>query len=152
MVYEKNYRSCDGFSPVRVAPLSVFLLLLGCATGTASNPFTENTPRDGYQLRIVSRNDYDVTVYIDPGEGREVLTTMRPRSIEFLEFQYPMGRPLRLEVESIVGDRYRVPPGSSIGGGRVDLVIPANIRRTVLTRGTPDSGEFFLSPAPSRKP
>lgn len=110
------------------------LALFGCASGGTSNPFTESSARDYYQLRVESRSTYDVSIYVDLGQRRELLATIRPRSIEFLEFQYPLGRPLRIELESMVGERYRIPPGSAQGGGRVDLIIQNNIRRSAFIR------------------
>ncbi len=116
---------------------SVLLLgsgLVGCATGPSGNPFVESAARNVYQLRIESLNSYDVSIYLETGEGRSLLTTIRARSIEFLEFQYPLGRPLRLELESFMGERYRVPPGSAQGGGRIDLIIYEDIRRSRFIR------------------
>lgn len=110
------------------------LILFGCASATASNPFTEDSARNRYQIRVESRSTYDVSIYVDLAGRREFLATIRPRSIEFLEFEYPLGRPLRLELESILGDRYRIPPGSAQGGGRVDLIIYENLRRSVFIR------------------
>jgi hypothetical protein len=108
--------------------------MTGCASGGSSNPFDQTSTGDIYQLRVESRSSYDVSIYVDAGERRQLLATIRPRSIEFIEFRYPVGRPLRLELESMVGERYRVPPGPALGGGRVDLIILENIRRSGFVR------------------
>jgi hypothetical protein len=114
--------------------LLLALSLSGCASGGYSNPFNESSARDYYQIRVESRSTYDVSIYVEVGNQRELLATIRPRSIEFLEFQHPVGRPLRIELESMMGERYRVPPGSAQGGGRIDLIIQENIRRSAFVR------------------
>ncbi|MGD2121704.1 MAG: hypothetical protein PVJ76_08165 [Gemmatimonadota bacterium] len=122
----------------RWGPGAVLVLLAlsfsGCASGGYSNPFEEGTARDYYQIRVESRSSYDVSIYVEVGNRRELLATIRPRSIQLLEFQHPVGRPLRLELESMLGERYRVPPGTAQGGGRVDLIILENIRRSAFIR------------------
>jgi hypothetical protein len=118
----------------RFALVFLMLNLSGCATAGSNNPFTESSARDYYQVRVESRSSYDVSIYVDVGNRRELVATIRPRSIEFVEFQYPLGRPLRIELESMLGERYRIPPGSAQGGGRIDLVIMENLRRSGFVR------------------
>lgn len=134
----KSRRYLSVFSSKPSSTLGAIVLLvpsaIGCASGSAGNPFDQTSAGDIYQLRVESRSSYDVSIYVDAGERRQLLATIRPRSIEFIEFQYPVGRPLRLELESMVGERYRVPPGPALGGGRVDLIILENIRRSGFVR------------------
>ncbi len=118
----------------RTAALLLGLSLSGCASAGYNSPFDETSGTDIYQLRVESRSPYDVSIYIDAGGRRELLATIRAQTIEFLQFQYPFGRPLRIELETMVGDRYRVPPGPVLGGGRVELIIFENIRRSGFVR------------------
>ncbi|MBT8397182.1 MAG: hypothetical protein HKO65_18865 [Gemmatimonadetes bacterium] len=128
-------RGRDKIKALSLALLGSFLIFSGCSTGGSSeNPFNQSTARDQWVLRVESRNSYETQLFIDLDGRRELLATLQPRTIQFVEFQYPLGRPLRLEVESFIGDRYRIPPGASIGGGRVDLIIFENIRRTTFVR------------------
>jgi hypothetical protein len=113
--------------------LLIILGASGCAT-TSDNPFTEATNLDAFLLRVESRHADEVSVYIAPGGRRELVGTVPSYGVEFLEFQYPAGRALAIELESRLGDRFRVPPVSFPGGGRVDFVIPRELRGSTFVR------------------
>jgi hypothetical protein len=118
----------------------LFLLLLalsGCASGGASDPFSQSINTDGFLLRVESRNTYEVEVYINPGGKRELIGTIPANGLEFLEFEYPAGQPLYIELETRLGDRYRVPGISFPGGGRVDMMISNTLRNSGFVRRSP---------------
>jgi len=117
--------------------LAGFGLLQGCATG--ASPFNENVPMTGFLLRVESRHNAEVSVYANPGGGRELLGTVPANGLEFLEFQYPAGQPLAIELETRLGDRYRMQPAHFPGGGRVDLLISGTLNRSGFVRRGPGS-------------
>ena len=53
------------------------------------------------------------------------------------EFEYPAGRPLYIELETRLGDRFRVPGISFPGGGRVDMIISSTLRNSGFVRRAP---------------
>jgi len=88
-----------------------------------------------YNLRVENRNLYEVSVYVVPRAQRRVLVgEVSPGRYEFLEFQYPVGLPLVVELENEIGDRYRIPRVPFIGGGRVELIVTDNLRRSGYVR------------------
>ena len=109
------------------------LLLQACATG-GSNPFVESTNQDVFLLRVESRNNFEVNVYMNPSGKRELIGTVPANGLEFFEFGYPAGRPLSIELQTRLGDRYRIPSTPFPGGGRVDLVVLSDIRRSGFVR------------------
>jgi hypothetical protein len=118
----------------------LFLLLLGltgCASGGSSDPFSQSINTDGFLLRVESRNTYEVEVYINPGGKRQLIGTVPANGLEFLEFEYPAGQPLYIELETRLGDRYRIPGISFPGGGRVDMMIMNTLRNSGFVRRSP---------------
>ena len=118
--------------------IGLFLLVQGCAAGGTDNPFT-GTAADGdaYLLRVESRNTFEVEVYINITGERELIGTVSPRGLEFFEFLYPRGRPLSVELQTRLGDRYRVQGVPFPGGGRVDLIVGSNVRQSGFVRRNP---------------
>ena len=117
-----------------VMGFGVCLLLAGCASSSRPSPFTDAGRLDVYNLRVENRNLYEVSVYVVP-RGRRVLAgTVGPGRYDFLQFEYPQGLPLRVELENEIGDRYRIPGAAFSGGGRVDLIVSSNIRRSGFVR------------------
>jgi len=118
----------------------LFLLLLAaaaCASGGASDPFADSVNTDGFLLRVESTNTYEVEVYINPGGKRTLIGTIGASGLEFFEFEYPAGRPLYIELETRLGDRFRVPGVSFPGGGRVDMIISNTLRNSGFVRRAP---------------
>jgi hypothetical protein len=87
-----------------------------------------------FLLRVESRNMYDVSVYVIPAGRRQLVGTVRANGVEFFEFEYPLGVPLSVELETKIGDRYRIPTAPIFGGGRVDLFISNTLRRSGFRR------------------
>ena len=114
------------------------VLLQGCASAGSDNPFTESQRVDGYLLRVESQNSYEVMVYVNPFGRRELIGTIPGSGLEFLEFEYPSGVPLNVELETRLGDRYRMQPFRVPGGGRLDLVIMGDLRRSAFVRRGPE--------------
>ena len=115
-----------------------FLVLGGCAVGGSGNPFTESTNTDRFVLRVESRNTYEVSVYVNPGGRRQLVGTVPARGLEYFEFDYPAGRTLNVELETQVGDRYRLPAAPIFGGGRLDLMVMGTLRNSGFTNRFPD--------------
>ena len=111
-----------------------FLILCGCATTSSGNPFSATADMDAFLMRVESQNSNEVSVYINPSGKRELLGTVPPRGLEFFEFSYPARSPLRVEVETSMGDRFRIPSPTLAGGGRLDLVVSNNLRRSAFRR------------------
>jgi hypothetical protein len=118
--------------------LLFFLVLEGCASGQGSDPFSEAINRERFILRVESRNRYDVSVYVNPSGRRELLGTVSANGLEFFEFDYPSGRALFVELQTRLGDRYRVPSMPVLGGGRVDLMVYDDLRRSGFVRRAPE--------------
>jgi hypothetical protein len=123
---------------LRPALFCLFLVLVGCASG-GSNPFADATNVDVYLLRAESRNDFEVRVFINPGGRRQLVGTVPGNGLEFFEFRYPAGRALNIELESRMGDRYRIPATPFPGGGRVELLVFEDLRRSGYIRRSPAS-------------
>jgi len=122
---------------LRPAALGFFLVLEGCASGGSGNPFVESANMDVILLRVESRNTFEVSVYVSPAGKRQLVGTISPSGLEFLEFEYPSGRPLNIELETRVGDRYRLPPLLFTGGGRLDLLVSGELRSSVFVNRSP---------------
>lgn len=134
-------RSNVGHAMHRVFRTSFLVCLLslgGCASFGQSNPFTEASNKDGYLLRVESRNTYDVKVYVVPAGRRELLGTVPANGLEFFQFEYPRGRPLNIELETRIGDRYRLPAAPFMGGGRVDLMAAGTLRNSYFVNRSSD--------------
>jgi len=119
---------------LRPALLLFFLVLEGCATAGSDNPFLESRSMGVFSLRVESRNMYDVSVYVIPAGRRQLVGTIRANGMEFFEFEYPLGMPLSVELETEIGDRYRIPTAPFFGGGRVDLFVSNDLRRSGFRR------------------
>jgi hypothetical protein len=113
----------------------LFLVLppLACGGGrTADNPFQRAETEERVVLRVENQNMSDARIYIRPRGRRTLLATVETRDLRYLEFAWPGRAPLDLEVELIVGDRYRFPPLSMAPGMRVELLIASQLRRSTL--------------------
>lgn len=136
---ESSRTNTDG--RVRLVRPLLFLLVVvagGCAVGTASDPFDEAANMDTYLLRVESRNLHDVTIYANPGGRRRLVGVVRSNGMEFFEFEYPAMRPVNLELETRVGENYRLPGLPAPGGSRLDLIIEREIRRSGFVRRSPE--------------
>jgi len=123
---------------VRTSLLVLILVLEGCASAGSDNPFDEAANMEAYLLRVESRNTYEVSVFINPGGRRQLVGTVPGNGLEFFEFVYPAGRPLNVELETRLGDRYRLPATPFMGGGRVDLMVQNTLRNSQFLRRIPD--------------
>lgn len=113
--------------------LMVVAAAWACATPVAENPFQESRSAVKVSLRVENRNLHDATVYSYPGGRRQELGTVTSRGVAFLEFSWPAQQPLNLEVELSVGERFRFQPRPLAGAGRVDMIVAANLRQSVLS-------------------
>jgi hypothetical protein len=119
---------------LRPGALGLFLILEGCAGMGSSNPFVDASNTDSFLLRVESRNTYDVTVYINPAGRRILVGTVPGNGLEFLEFEYPAGRPINVELETRAGERYRLPPYPVTSGGRLNLYVNSRLRSSGFGR------------------
>jgi hypothetical protein len=105
----------------------------GCATPSASSPFDRQTnPGQALTLRVENRNLRDVTVFVRDGSRRQEIGTVNSRGVEFFTIPWFPGRPLDLEIESAMGERYRLSPYIYGGSGRLELIITPELRDSVL--------------------
>ena len=109
----------------------------GCASATSENPFRENWAVHAVILRVESRHNYNVSVYVNATGRRELVGEVRANSRDFFEFNYPESRALMLELESEIGETYRLPGTLFPGGGRVELVVGRNLRQSDYIRRVP---------------
>jgi hypothetical protein len=114
--------------------LGLLFVFAGCTSSSRPNPFSDSGRLDMYNLRVENRNLYEVSVYVVPRGRRVLVGTLAPGRYDFLQFEYPKGLPLSVELENEIGDRYRIPGSVFPGGGRVDLVVSSNIRRSGFVR------------------
>jgi len=121
-----------------IALLLFVPMMEGCVSAASDNPFAEATNTDRFILRVESRNTYEVSVFVNPAGRRNLLGTVPGNGLEFFEFDYPAGRPLNVELETRIGDRYRLPAAPIFGGGRVDLVVMNTLRNSRFVRRSPD--------------
>lgn len=113
--------------------LCLVLSLVGCSGGRgADNPFQRAGTEERVVLRVENQNTSDARIYVRPRGRRTLLATIQPRELRYLEFAYPRGSPLDLEVELIIGERYRFPPLPMTPGIRVELTISSQLRRSTL--------------------
>jgi catechol 2,3-dioxygenase-like lactoylglutathione lyase family enzyme len=112
----------------------ILLLLVGCASGSAGNPFSDYGNTDTFVLRVESRYIHQVSIYANPSGKRHLVGEVPANGLEFFDFEYPAGLPLNLELEGRMGDRYRMPATPFLGGGRVDLIIASELRRSEFVR------------------
>ncbi|MGW8267651.1 MAG: hypothetical protein ACWGSQ_14900 [Longimicrobiales bacterium] len=112
----------------------LFLILVGggCASGrpVADNPFDHSVSQGQVTLRVENQNLHDATIYLRTGGRRQELGTVGSRGVEFFEFPWSLDRPLDLEIELFVGERYRLPPYPFTSGRRLELLISSNLRQS----------------------
>ena len=125
--------------------VAFLVLLAGCASG-GENPFVRAARQDTFLLRVESRYRHEVSVFVNPSGKRILVGTVPANGLEFLQFDYPAGRPLNVELEGRMGDRYRLPSTPFVGGGRVDLVIGTELRRSGFVRRLPSTLSPLSSP------
>jgi hypothetical protein len=123
--------------------MAAAFLLVGCASAASDNPFSGDWNRGVLTLFVDSRHDYNVDLYISPSGRRQRLGTVRANTQEFFRFEYPTDRPLMIELESELGEHYRVPAAVFTGGGRVDLRIQRNLRDSQYIRRAPQNPESW---------
>jgi hypothetical protein len=111
--------------------LALVLAAQGCAAG-GSNPFDRSTNSEVLILRAENQNLYDAVVYVRPGGRRQELGRVAARNVQFFEFDWPVGMPLDLEIELTGGERHRLLPQPLRGGVRLELIIAAELRRSVI--------------------
>lgn len=112
-----------------VVPL---ILVVACAAGSGGNPFNRSQNMDQVVLRVENDNVYEATIYLRPGGRRRLLGKVDSRGLQFFEFEWPAVTPLSLEIELMVGERYRPPPFPFNAGVRVELIIGQELRRSIL--------------------
>lgn len=113
--------------------LTLFFLLGACAGGRgADNPFQRAETEEKVILRVENQNSADARIFLRPRGRRTLLATIEARDLRYLEFPWPGRMPLDLEVELIVGERYRPPPLPISPGIRVELIIASTLRRSTL--------------------
>jgi len=121
-----------GFA-LALAGLLLLAPLQGCGGGRAAdNPFQRAERDERVLLRVENRNQSDARIFIRPRGRRTLLAEVRSRDLTFLEFPWPRGTPLDLEVELLIGGRYRPPPRPLSPGIRVELIIAPDVRNSVL--------------------
>lgn len=113
----------------RTAPL---LFLVACAAGSGGNPFNRTQNMDQVVLRVENDNVYEASIYVRPGGRRRLLGKVDSRGLQFFEFEWPAVTPLSLEIELMVGERYRPPPFPFTPGIRVELIVASDLRRSIL--------------------
>lgn len=114
----------------------LFLILVGsgCASGrpVADNPFDHSVNQGQVTLRVENQNLHDATIYLRTGGRRQEVGTVGSRGVEFFEFPWSLERPLDLEIELSVGERYRMPPYPFIRGRRLELLISSDLRQSTF--------------------
>jgi len=111
--------------------------LASCASAATDNPFTGGSNADVFSLMVYSQHDYYVDIYVNATGRRQLLGTVRSNQQEFFQFRYPASRPLMLELESELGEHYRIPTAVFNGGGRIDLGIARDLRNSRYIRRQP---------------
>lgn len=105
----------------------------GCASGRAESPFEGQAhPGQVVTLRVENRNLHETTIFLRDGSRRQEIGSVDSRGVEFFNLPWDPGRPLSLELESIVGERYRLTPYVYGGLGRLELIIAPELRDSVL--------------------
>lgn len=127
-----SWKSCLSIGLTFGATL-LLLSMQGCGgVQTADNPFQRAESEERVVLRVENRNYSDARIFIRPRGRRTALAEVRSRDLVFLEFAWPRGMPLDLEVELLVGGRFRPSPLPMNPGIRVELIIAPDVRRSVL--------------------
>jgi hypothetical protein len=113
--------------------MAILLPMQGCGGGRAAeNPFQRGETDERVVMRVENRNILDARIFIRPRGRRTLLTTIQARELRFLEFGWPRGLPLDLEVELGAGGRFRPPPLPMTPGMRVELIIASEVRQSIL--------------------
>jgi hypothetical protein len=112
----------------------LFLILAGAGCGggrtIGDNPFDRSVNQEQVTLRVENQNLHDATIYLRTGGRRQELGTVSSRGVEFFDFPWPFGRPLDLEIELSVGERYRMSPYPLTSGHRLELLISSDLRQS----------------------
>ena len=116
------------------------VLLLGilsssCAQGGRSlgdSPFQGGAQQETLVLRVQNENIHEVSVFLVTGGKEQLLGKVDSRSVRFLEFSMPRAGALSLRLETIVGDRYRLPAHPLTRAGRIELTIANELRRSLI--------------------
>ncbi len=102
--------------------------------GRALSPFDSGQESDGIVLRVENQNLHDATLYLLREGQRQELGTIRGGGLQFIDFGWPVGLPLTIEIQLEVGERYRPPPFPLSGGGQLRLTVAAQLRRSAFYR------------------
>jgi len=85
-------------------------------------------------VRVENRNLHDATLYLRVGGRRVEVGSVGSRGVQFFDVPWSPERPLDLEIELSVGERYRLPPFPFSGGGRLEMVIASELRQSSIRR------------------
>jgi hypothetical protein len=117
---------------VLVFPLLSAGLLSQCSTGRSESPFESSGNEETIILMVDNRNASDAKIYIFPAGRRRLLGEVRTRSLDDLSFGWNTVQALVVEVELLVGGRYRLPPLAPVRPGQINLTIAESLRSSVL--------------------
>jgi hypothetical protein len=109
----------------------------GCSSSsrrTADSPFDTGVGPGQPQvpMRVENRNLHDATLFLRIGDRRHEIGTVSSRGVAFFDLPWSPDRPLDLEIQLSVGERYRLPPYPFSGAGRLELTIASELRRSIL--------------------
>ncbi len=111
------------------------MLVLGCSTGRALNPFDRSQGLETIRLRVDNLNLHDALLVLQRDKERIELGTVQGQGgFRYFEFSWPEGRPVDLEIQLVVGDRFRLPPFPAGVTGQLQVVIAADLHRSVIRR------------------
>jgi len=114
------------------------VFLAGCGgvgrSLSSDSPFDRGGNRTGVILRVDNQNIHEAAIYARVGGRLSLLGKVDARSIRFLDFEWPIRNPLTLELELAVGERYVLQPYTLPGGGRVELTVAEELRRSRIQR------------------
>ncbi len=119
---------------LKLMALVLLLHVEACATTSAEGLPEELGPQEGVQIRVENLNDNDVEVFLHLSGDRNRLGRVTRGGLEFFDFEWPIGRPLDVEIVLTTGERFRVPPPNSTGGGQVYLTVASELRQSVIGR------------------
>lgn len=120
--------------------LVLAVLALVSATGSCTSRRSADSPFDTgvgpgqpqVSMRVENRNLHDATLFLRTGDRRHEIGTVSSRGVAFFDIPWSPDRPLDLEIQLSVGERYRLPPYPFISGGRLELTIASELRRSTL--------------------
>jgi hypothetical protein len=137
---QRRWRLIDGrFRCLRggVGPSLLLLLVVACAGGSRGSPFDRSQNMDQVVLRVENQNTYEASIYLRPGGIRHLLGKVDSRGLQFFQFEWAALTPLSLEIETLIGERYRPPPFPFTPGIRVELMVASELRRSALRQRSP---------------